>query len=168
MLWGVESKPSPSLSLFYLNSKGVGAGLGGRVSDWRGWEWLFETLKCYSAIWLFHRNVLVKKADHQVVTNDWTINWFPVTGTGLWHRSLFFFLLCLKSCEILIPWPRIGSGHLVVQVLSLNHWTTRGVPRKPSCSSPQIGWEHVACFQDYSWPCSCPFWSISFSSRKKD
>ena len=106
-----------------------------------------------------------------------TIKWLPMTGPSIGSQWLvldcgteafFFFLLCLKSCEILIPWPRIGSGHLVVQVLSLNHWTTRGVPRKPSCSSPQIGWEHVACFQDYSWPCSCPFWSISFSSRKKD
>ena len=82
-----------------------------------------------------------------------TIKWFPVTGTGLWHRSLFFWL-CLKSCEILISWPRIGSRPLVVQVLTLNHWTTREVPWKPSCSSPQIGWEHVACFQDYCWHCS--------------
>ena len=40
--------------------------------------------------------------------------------------EMFFFLLAILG--ILVPWPRIEPEPPVVEVQSLNHWTTREVP----------------------------------------
>ena len=55
-----------------------------------------------------------------------TVKWFPVTGTGLWHRSLF--LTVPQVLRDLNSLTKDWIWALVVQVLSLNHWITRGVP----------------------------------------
>ena len=35
---------------------------------------------------------------------------------------IFFFWLCLKVCRILVPWPGIGPGPLVVKTQYPSHW----------------------------------------------
>ena len=35
---------------------------------------------------------------------------------------IYFFWLCLKVCRILVPWPGIGPGSLVVKTQYPNHW----------------------------------------------
>ena len=52
---------------------------------------------------------------------------------GQGHRQLaflfsFFFLAVLHSLGILVPQPGIEPGPSAVKAVSLNHWTSRGVP----------------------------------------
>ena len=41
----------------------------------------------------------------------------------------FLFWLCRTACRFLVPWPGIEPMPPAVEARSLNHWTTRAVPR---------------------------------------
>ena len=54
--------------------------------------------------------------------------------TSVWLQSviisiyLIFFLPLHGACRILVPWPGIEYLTPIVEVQSLNHWTTKEVP----------------------------------------
>ena len=67
-----------------------------------------------------------------------------------WDRDFFFFFFfwsCLLACGILVPWLGIKPVPSALREWSLNHWTTREVPRpnkvvssKLNCYFNQMPW----------------------------
>ena len=43
--------------------------------------------------------------------------------------NLYFFRLCSVACGILVPQPETEPMLLVLGAQSLNHWTTKKVPK---------------------------------------
>ena len=41
----------------------------------------------------------------------------------------FFFLTAPSTCEILVPQPGTEPGPPALEAWSLNHWTTKEIPR---------------------------------------
>ena len=46
------------------------------------------------------------------------------------HKTNKYFWLCHPACTILVPQPGIEPVSPAVEVWSLNHWTTREVPKQ--------------------------------------
>ena len=88
--------------------------------------------------------------------------WCPLS---LKIALLFIYWPCCAACGILVPRPGIEPVHLAVEARSLNHWTTRKLPKLPFLDSsifclvfnPAVININPISFCLHSFVISCPF-----------
>ena len=62
---------------------------------------------------------------------DSGFNWFSKATVKAQEKGFcFVLLLCHAACGILVPQSAIKSMPTTLEVQSLNHWTTRQVPKE--------------------------------------
>lgn len=112
--WGCWGEWGPSRQAhvpLWVCSAGVyrsRGGVGERVSDWRGWEWLFETLKCNSAIWRVSSTYMCwnSSCDYGLKdSNYWT--YFRISKHTSQSFLCFSMWLELTSSSLDIIWPSV-------------------------------------------------------------
>ena len=79
---------------------------------------------------------------------QWSLN-LPI-GAKLTanQRYLFIYLFTWphhEECRILVPWPGIEPLPPVLEAQSLNHWTTKEVPRTSILDYTQLRNKHLMC-----------------------
>ena len=89
--------------------------------------------------------------------NLWTSGEDPKSDFLKYFKNLISFFniwLHCEACRILVPWPRIEPMSPAAEAWSLNHWTTREVPRldfsKP-CHSTIIFMTHTHSCKHLQW-----------------
>ena len=90
---------------------------------------------CWKGEWLTHcRTVLIMTILIVLLTLKFHNKVFLFLKIIFLFLLLFmlFFLPCCAECGILVPQPGIKPVPPALKMQSLNHWTSRGVPRIPS------------------------------------
>ena len=86
-------------------------------------------------------------------------------NTGLESKLFFFFWPHHTACGILIPRPGIDPTPPAVEAPSLNHWTTRDVPKLLVCGNFSIRWSlNIYRINETAWLAIffCSYWFVLF------